>query len=106
MSDYIVVASAGPINFAPATIVEEVIQNVQTIMTTPKYSVLLFREFGTSATYLDAPMNVAKAQLAAELAVNIPLYEPRAKVQKITWTGNGLTGQLVPQAVITINDQS
>jgi len=104
MSDYIVTVTTGPINFAPATVVEEVLQNVRFIISTPKYSVSLFREFGVSATYLDAPMNVTKAQLAAEIATNIPLYEPRAQVKKITWAGNGETGQLVPRAVITIND--
>jgi phage baseplate assembly protein W len=90
------------VNFAPATVVEEVLQNVYMIMTTPKYSVPLFREFAANATYLDRPLPVAKAQLAAELATNIPKYEPRAQVKKITWTGDGETGQLVPQAVITI----
>ena len=104
MSDYIVTASAGPINFAPATVVEEVLQNVQTIMTTPKYSVPLFREFGVSATFLDAPMPVAMSRLSAELVTEIHQYEPRATVKKVTFTGNGLTGQLVAQAVITISD--
>ena len=37
---------APPINFAPATIAEEVMQNVRMIISTVKYSVPMDREFG------------------------------------------------------------
>jgi len=67
------------------------------------YSVPLYREFGVSGTFLDTPLPVAKAQLSAELATKITQYEPRATVKKITFTGNGLTGILTPQVVITID---
>lgn len=103
MSTYIVSASTIAINFAPATVVEEVLQNVRTIMSTPQFSVPLDREFGVSATFLDTPLPVAKAQLSAELVTKIQKYESRATVSKVTFTGDGLTGKLVPQAVITID---
>ena len=38
-----------PINFAPATIAEEVMQNVRMIISTIKYSVPMDREFGIDA---------------------------------------------------------
>jgi len=49
-------------------------------------------------------MPVAMSRLSAELVTEIHQYEPRATVKKVTFTGNGLTGQLVAQAVITISD--
>lgn len=104
MSEYIVTALTGNINFAPASVIEEILQNVRFIMTTPQFSVPLDRAFGVSATFLDTPLPVAKSRISAELVTVIQKYEPRAMVKKITFTGNGLTGQLVAQVVITIND--
>jgi phage baseplate assembly protein W len=94
------------INFGPSTEVEEVLQNVLTIMSTPQYSVPLFREFAASATYLDQPMPVAMAQLAAEITQNIPKYEPRAQVNRVTFQGNGPTGRLYPVAEVSVNVSS
>jgi len=104
MSTHVVAALPKDINFAPASVVEEVLQNVRMIISTPKYSVPLDRAIGVTATYLDAPMPAASAQLIAELIEAIPAYEPRARVQGVTFTGDGLLGRLAPQVEVTIND--
>ena len=42
-----------PINFAPVTIAEEVMQNVRMIISTIKYSVPMDREFGIDGAVVD-----------------------------------------------------
>ena len=49
------------INFAPENVVEEVVQNVRTICTTPKYSVPMDRLFGIDGAILDSPTPKAMA---------------------------------------------
>lgn len=67
--------------------VEEIVQNVATILTTARGSCPLYREFGIGAEELDAPQNIAQAKLTAEIARQIGLYEPRATLKKIKYGG-------------------
>ena len=78
-------AELGNVNFSPGSEAEEVLQNVRTILTTPKYSVPLDREFGIAADVLDAPIGVAQALLSAEITAAIAKFEPRAKVTKVDY---------------------
>ncbi|MBQ3694240.1 MAG: hypothetical protein II884_05660, partial [Synergistaceae bacterium] len=55
------------INFAPANVIEEVVQNVRTICTTSKYSVPMDRLFGVDAVMLDRPTPRAMAAMQAEI---------------------------------------
>ena len=73
------------VNFAPATEAEEIIQNVRTIITTPKYSVPMDRLFGISADVIDRLTPKAMAQLQAEIIQAVRKYEPRCKVKKVTF---------------------
>jgi len=75
--------SAAEINFAPADERAEIIQNIKTILQTVQGTVPLFREFGISAENLDAPINLTQTLLAAEIARQINLYEPRAVLKRI-----------------------
>ena len=81
------------VNFAPSTVAEEIIQNVKTICTTPKYSVPLDREFGIDGTALDRPTPKAMALIRAELAQAIRKYEPRCKVKRIDFDAD-INGKL------------
>ncbi|MBQ4469381.1 MAG: GPW/gp25 family protein [Synergistaceae bacterium] len=76
------------ITFAPENTVEEVVQNVRTICTTPKYSVPMDRAFGVDAKMLDRPTPKAMAALQAELIQAIRKFEPRCKVKKIYFDGD------------------
>ena len=62
-----VLTTSQGINFAPKNIYEEVVQNVRTICTTPKYSVPMDRLFGVDATMLDRPTPKAMAAIQAEI---------------------------------------
>ncbi|MBQ6983049.1 MAG: GPW/gp25 family protein [Synergistaceae bacterium] len=84
----ILTASLEEINFAPGSEVEEIAQNVRTIITTPKYSVPMDRLFGVDAEIIDQPTPKAMAQLQAEIIQAVRKYEPRCKVKKVSFEGN------------------
>ncbi len=92
------------IKFAPSNILEEILQNVYTVISTPIYSVPLFREFGTSTTYLDTPHLVAQSKYVAEVIEKVEQYEPRAIVEEVTFTQNEEDGQLYPVVTIRIEE--
>lgn len=100
---YLVNANKQPaIDFAPDTVVEEVLQNVRTILTTIKGSIPLDREFGIDGEVVDLPINVAKAKLTNEIFRAIRIYEPRAVIESITFDGE-LSGRLLPTLEVSIN---
>jgi len=91
------------INFAPKTVVEEVLQNVRTIITTTKYSIPMDREFGIDGSVVDLPINVAQAKLTNEIFRAIKRYEPRAVIESITFKGEE-TGRLIPTLEVSVNE--
>ena len=72
------------INFAPETEEEEILQNVRTICTTPKYSVPMDREFGVDMEALDLPTPAAMAKMQREIIQAVRKYEPRARIEEVT----------------------
>ncbi len=102
MDEYEVFGIAGTVNFAPGSTVEEVLQNVRTILTTTKYSVPLDREFGLSATMIDEPLPKAMATLSAEIVEALRRFEPRAQVVSVNFSGDGMEGVLVPKVRVRI----
>ena len=89
MSEYeILFGGHKVISFYPANDAEEVLQNVITILSTPKYSVPMFREFGISNTMLDEPINISRAKFSAEIIQAVRKYEPRAKISRIDFTSD------------------
>ena len=101
---YIVKAyAAKKINLAPETTVEEVLQNVATIISTPKYTVPLDRGFGLSQRFVDMPMPTAQAILVSEVFDAIEKYEPRAEVVEVTFEQDDATpGKLIPRVEVNI----
>ncbi len=97
-----ITATNAGINFAPATTLEEIAQNVRMIITTAKGSVPLDREFGIDAKALDKPLAVAQAVLSSEIVSAISKYEPRARVTKIVYQGKEQEGQLEPTVRIEV----
>ena len=99
--EFDITATPGPINFKP-TRLEEILQNVRTILVTLKHSVPLDRNFGISATMLDSPMPAAQAKLTAEIIDAVQRYEPRVHVTQVTYSGNGADGVLRPKVRVKI----
>lgn len=92
------------INFAPANVIEEVVQNVRTICTTSKYSVPMDRLFGVDAVMLDRPTPRAMAAMQAEIVQAIRKYEPRCKVKRVSFEGD-LDGRLNVKVRIDILEE-
>ena len=92
------------INFAPANEAEEIVQNVRTIITTPKFSVPMDRLFGINAEIIDRPTPKAMAQLQAEIIQAIRKYEPRCKVKKVDFEGNA-DGKLNVKVRVEIGEE-
>lgn len=85
------------INLAPKTLIEEVIQNVQTILNTPKGSVPLERDFGIDWTFVDMPQMQSQILLKREIIRALKEYEPRVVVKTIRFKqSNAADGQLIP----------
>ncbi len=98
-----IVETDGAIDFAPATEIEEIMQNLRTIISTTKWSVPLDRDFGISGDYVDEPMLSAKALLASEIISAIQTYEPRVSVETISFTAKE-DGTLNPRIEVSINE--
>lgn len=85
---------------------EEIIQNVQVILTTKVGSVPLDRDFGTSWTLVDLPQPRAQAELVAEIVEKVERYEPRVKVRRVDFIeysrSDTAEGKLVPRLNIEI----
>ena len=91
------------IDFAPATVADEVMQNVRTIITTIKYSIPLDREFGIDGAVVDLPIQQTMAKMSSEIFRAIKQYEPRAEIESITFEGEE-TGRLIPKVEVKISE--
>lgn len=77
-------AKDATIDFAPKTLVGEILQNVRTILSIPKYSVPLDRALGINAESIDKPINEAiQAKYRSEVFTALKIYEPRAQLVSI-----------------------
>lgn len=104
--DYIVTLSKG-INFAPETEVEEILQNVRTILATSVGSVPLDRAFGLPYDAVDRPMPVARAIMQSAIIDAIQAFEPRATVRSVSFeesAADALDGVSRPRVIISIGD--
>lgn len=98
-----VTADIGPVNFAPATELEEILQNVRTILTTLKKSVPMDRDFGISGDVVDLPIATAQAKLTGEIVAAVNKYEPRASVVSVSYEGEEVEGVVKPKVRIKVN---
>lgn len=87
-----------------ATGVDEILQNVAFIMATAMMSCPLDREFGWDMTVIDTPINIAKARITANLTEAINKFEPRALIESIEVSGDGMIGSLKPKVKVKINE--
>lgn len=100
--EFIVTLNPKKINFMPENEVVEVLQNVYTILSTMKFSVPLYREFGTSASYLDEPHAIAKMKHTREVMEVVEMYEPRAFVVEVIYYSDEIDGKIYPAVKVRI----
>lgn len=90
------------INLAPADVVEEVLQNVAIIISTPRFSVPLERGLGLAQRFLDKPIPVAQSILVSEVLEAIEEFEPRAEVENVKFELGDRPGTLIPIVEVNI----
>lgn len=103
MNEVDVTTRFNPIDFS-ATGLKEVLQNVRMIMGTVMWSCPMNRDFAWDPV-VDSPINIAQAKITARLVEAIRLFEPRAKVVKVTFQGD-LNGLLKPIVRVRIDDSA
>ena len=97
-----IIANLNAVNFAPANELEEIVQNLRTILNTAVGTVPLDRDFGVPVDLTDKPMPIAQARLTAQIVKAVRRYEPRAAVKRVTYTGDA-DGRLVPKLEVDID---
>ena len=103
MSFKIDTAQEQPINLAPKTVYEEVIQNVWFLLSSIEYDIPLNREFGLKAAYIDKPIATATALATADIYDKIGEYEPRAEIISVEFTADYEKGILKPKVEVEVN---
>ncbi|MBB6670511.1 GPW/gp25 family protein [Cohnella nanjingensis] len=83
------------IQFAPSSLIDEVAQNIRTILATPLGSAPFARDIGLDYSLIDEPAPIAEARLIGAITTAIAAQEPRAIVTDVivkpvagdAWTG-------------------
>lgn len=104
--EYIVTLNPKKINFMPENEIVEILQNVYTILSTTKFTAPLYREFGTSAAYLDQPHAISKMQHTREVMEVVEMYEPRAFVVEVLYYSDEVNGKIFPAVKIRLRGVS
>lgn len=104
MTSYMVTPGEGDaLELGAADTVKSVLQAIRIILTTPKGTVPMYRDFGVDLEFLDMPIPAAEQRARMEIREAIELWEPRAAVKGITFSRNGAqSGKLVPTVEIEI----
>lgn len=86
----------------PENELEEIIQNVRTILTTLKGTVPLDREFGMDASLVDTPTSSIEGRLTVEIMETVERYEPRVQVRSVDFEGDAMDGSVYPRVRVVI----
>lgn len=91
------------VNIAPGTLYEEVIQNLWFLYSTIEYDIPLDRALGLNATYIDKPIETAKALATTDIYDKTEKYEPRAEIVSIDFSVDYERGILKPIVEVEVN---
>lgn len=92
------------IRFSERDAVRSVLQNIAVILSTPRGTVPLYREFGLDWSFMDKPMPLAKALMVAPVREAIERWEPRARVLDVSFSGDpARPGRLIPTVEVDID---
>ena len=93
------------IKIEPKTVYEEVLQNLWFLYSSMEYDVPLDRALGLSATYIDKPIETAKALVIADIYDKTEKYEPRAEIINIDFFIDYENGVLKPIVEVEVNGE-
>lgn len=97
------VVKINKVNFAPESIIEEVLQNVGSTLSTVMTEARYMNDFAVDGVVLDMPLNQVQGKLSAFIIRAIEAYEPRFKVKNISFKGDPQNGQIQPVVKGVIN---
>lgn len=97
-------AESAALELGAADTVKSVLQAIKIILTTPKGTVPMYRDFGVNMDFLDLPTPGAEQRARMEIREAIEEWEPRATVKDITFSRDELqSGKLIPTVEVEIN---
>ncbi len=104
MRSYKVTANdAAVLKLGEADTVKSVLQAIAIILSTPKGTVPMYRDFGVNMDFLDLPVPGAEQMARTEIREAIEKWEPRAVVKDITFSRSGaVAGRLIPTVEVEI----
>ena len=94
------------INLSPANDAEEILQNLYFLYSSVECDCPLDESLGLKATYIDRPLEVAKALMVADIYDKTEQYEPRAEIKGISFIMDYGNGILKPIVEVKIEDGS
>ncbi len=98
---YTLTYNPSKINFRPSTVLEEIFQNINTILGTYKFSVPLFRDFGFQAEFIDRPMSILHPLYVREVVETVEKYEPRVMVEEVKMSAE-IDGEAYPIIIFSL----
>ena len=94
----------GRLLFAQADTIDAALQHIAIILSTPKGSVPLYREFGLDWSCLDRPMPAATVLMRTQVREAVERWEPRATVLDISFSEDpSKPGVLIPTVEVELN---
>ena len=106
MSTYKVMPTdSGALTLGASETVRSVLQSVSLILSTPKGSVPMYRDFGLNTEFLDLPAPIAEVRMVSEIREAIGRWEPRATVTDVSFVRDTLSGRLIPTVEVEINSE-
>lgn len=91
-------------NYLEASVVQEIMHNVLTLIATPAGTCAGDRSYGIAQDLVDAPRPVVENQLAIEVAEKLEDYEPRVEVMDVEFSSRE-DGQIIARFLIGPNDE-
>lgn len=81
-----------------------VIQNVSLIINTKKGTIPMHRDFGLPMEFVDKPLDVAETIAVAEITDALEKFEPRAKLENLTFekTKDGEMSLVVEVSIVEV----
>jgi len=105
MAEYVLDTAAPAALNLGASGVEEILQNVRVILSTPRGSVPLDRTFGIRIELLDLPLPEAMAVYTGEASAAVRRWEPRARIASVDFRrdeAGAVDGRLIPRVHLQI----
>lgn len=85
--------------------VKSILQNIAVILSTPKGSVPMYRDFGLDMSFLDLPTERARIAMIAPVREAVERWEPRAAVTNVSFAYDlSNPGRMIPTVEVELRE--